>query len=1507
MPRWPTCRIASRLNGTSGIRAARTLSIVAILGIALVLLISSGFSFALSAAPVGAAGAAPHASLLDRPAPVAAKPHPPTAPTPTAAAPLFFSNTSSNSPLFTNGYSTCYGYPQTDEGGCNGWTSQPTLLHLSNGELGLTYAAGTTITNDVCGGLTAGNGSSRIAFTTSSNGGVSWNVGSLIGQTNASCPYYQQFEPSFATNASGGIVGVYVGGDVNATDLNLLAPPVTCCTSAGLYGNYTNRSSDALIFTNSSNDGASFNETILHVVGANIADPAIATYGNSIYVVYENISNTTVASPQILPGYWNFAPSPNYAISVWMLYSNDGGVSWNAPIPLPGENATEFNTSMSPAIAVSSSGEVAVAYLTNRACIAYCNSTSFALVAYGDDVVDVTSTNNGTTWSAVHTVYSRSGEASLVDPYPNFGNNMLYGYSDQLYNLFQYEEAPVIAFNTSGSQLYIAWSGSYNTSSPVTPLYLENYDWAFPTIFAGTSTNGGATWNVRSLMSVGTYNTTVYPGYTFPNYLLDPGLAVSNGTAYLSFYFQNGTESYYVSGAAYCGYTGGSRTLAAVGIEELVTSSNGVDWSSGSTLDFNGGQGYTPYPGGYTGTSSTILVLNGSPVSAFSFPGPETCNYYCYYPTAIDIATPYTGPTTNVTFVDPSLAPGQWLYFGVANAPYELNSSGLTLTGIPIGLSIDVNVSSPGVSPTGYLLAPVGGGGYTFFGPTNVTLSSRLYTYANITGVPLLGEFEWEDDSSTYDTNEYAEIYAYYDPYAFPPQWLYENDGTCYSSEGLNALVPVDQNFTIGFMNYTSDLYIEDDVGTALPPSLVVGSGAGAYSGPDANFTINVSGPVSETFYFYPVSQYSVAVSAPALPSGTPYQFDWNGALEQSSNGAALELTNVSTGYYSIENATATSSQSGWIYAGVPQPANPIYIPLTTQVTLSFAHVDVASAAGTITFQAQHLTAGTVWQLEFNGTEYSSDTPTITVTDHAGVYPIAASAVTSENASAEYAPVGVGPTISVTPGNTYDVNYTSAYEVTAYASEGGTITTPGSQWVAPGTVRSYTATVAAGYMWEGWTGSGAGSYTGSDLMATVTANSPILETANFAPQPANHYSLIFDETGVPNGTAWSVSLDNFGYSSTGPSITVPDLFGCSAPSAQSTYHLFIPDAYAGTSMNETRYVPGSYSTSFCIHSTPTTMTIVYQAEYYVTVAAASGGSATFASGGGGFGASGWVLSGSSGTLKASPNVDYLFVAWIGSGPGSYSGSLATSAFTVSGPVTETATFMPAPPPPGPQAYTVTFTLAAPFASGTVWSVSLGSSLTFASNGTELNATGLASSTYSVTVASAYAPDHQTEYLPITGTFSLTVHANGSKALSFSTNYWVSVSTTGPGSAAPASGWHLAGTSVTFAATPSFGGLFDGWTGTGAGSYTGSLVDANVTVNAPITETAAFSAAASGSHSTSTTSVWSSLGAEAGLAIVGLVVGLVVGMLVVRARRPPAGSAGTGATDGPESAGPGGAP
>ena len=561
-------------------------------------------------------------------------------------------------------------------------------------------------------------------------------------------------------------------------------------------------------------------------------------------------------------------------------------------------------------------------------------------------------------------------------------------------------------------------------------------------------------------------------------------------------------------------------------------------------------------------------------------------------------------------------------------------------------------------------------------------------------------------------------------------------------------------------------------------------------------------------------------------------------------------------------------------------------MPQQTTVDLNFASIDVGSPPGQVSFNAPALSDGSTWQLTLNGTTYSSDTPWINVTTHTGNYSFAVGSAESANGSVGYAAVGVNPYINVVVGDTYTVNYVVADKVTIEETYGGTVSPNGVQFYAPGsTTSALVPTASPNFYFVGWSGSGVGSYSGTTTNPQLTVGGPIVETANFAPLPTNRFDLNFTETGLPSGLPWQVdvglvSQPGTPYSSTTSSLVVPYL-----DAAPTHYHYSVPYVYGTDPSNATRYVSETQSQTV-VAGTGFDNALVYQEQHYLTLESSSGGSSSAQVGNGAAGGSTWFTTGELVTLSASYNTGYSFAGWVGTGPGSYTGTNPTAPITPSGSITELATFtvilVPLPP-----TFNVLFHLARSVQAGTDWSITVGGT-TYASTGTELNLTALPLGTITAKVPVAYSPDGLSQYTPQNA--SVTVHVGPTVqpvSVTFSTAYWVYLATVGPGTLSSGSNWVPAGQALSILATANSGDVLTSWTGTGTGAYSGSGEFANVTVTAPITEVATFGAVASTPQQTVTSTPFlTSYAGVAILAIVGLILGAIFGLIWGRGRSAP---------------------
>ena len=98
----------------------------------------------------------------------------------------------------------------------------------------------------------------------------------------------------------------------------------------------------------------------------------------------------------------------------------------------------------------------------------------------------------------------------------------------------------------------------------------------------------------------------------------------------------------------------------------------------------------------------------------------------------------------------------------------------------------------------------------------------------------------------------------------------------------------------------------------------------------------------------------------------------------------------------------------------------------------------------------------------------------------------------------------ISRTVAPTTNTTYTATFRTQYFLTMTRGTGGTVS-PGSGWRNAGSTVSISATptnnTQVSYNFAGWTGSGAGSYSGTNNPASITMNGPITENAAFTQNP----------------------------------------------------------------------------------------------------------------------------------------------------------------------------------------------------------------------------------------------------------------------------------------------------------------------------------------------------------------------------------------------------------------------
>jgi hypothetical protein len=1132
-------------------------------------------------------------------------------------------------------------------------------------------------------------------------------------------------------------------------------------------------------------------------------------------LAYTAFTNTTVCAGQ---ANWTYT-------EVGFVVSTNFGNSWSSPTYLDNPVCTgypdqNYTSAFEPSLTSLPNGTFVLTYIEYNSSIA----------SYGYDALPPTALACGSLKAdRVVVTESYNGGVSWTTPLQVDGNQ---------YNA-SVNSCPVKGFpdvrpeiTASGDTLYLTWSNITN--------YLYYYDPYTSPFTAGvqftTSTDNGSTWSaIKSLKTL----KNSYNSHT-TEYATDPSIVVSPSGEVFIAYATNYT------GARYCGPQS-CGTYPAASIELAISTNNGSTFSytqpdRTAFADFPSWYPYTywePYTTIAYGAQNDQLYLafSASAISNFCYnDGPYGVNCYQEQIDKVWFQNSSNNGTTWSTTSNPSAYNHTEDWNSPAyNPSFAVGVNGqIDLQYVELNESLCENITT--TYYTSYYCAPlqdnyvtsddngstwsnplIVAGTYTYtYGPTRDWWDGFTSSTLDAGGQVLLG---WTQVQCPNITLYGCQLPLFSTGRTSPANSVEVMTSRLFEGAGLTITfnetgLPVGLNWSVNIQGNLRDGPSGTNLSiSGVPPGSAIGWSAPTLTngyGVRYTPTFSVTPPSGFAASATVIVTYSeqVLVNVLTIPGGF-YQEFWTYPY-----------------YGNVQMSPAPGPN--WVTAGTPMTYSVSYI----------AYYNYCDACLNLTF------------LSWSGT--------------------GAGAVSTNSSSVTFTPTGpMNETASFQEnGYCYGPYYITAYGLSGpcqnftYALNfqeqglpggtnwGVTLSDPNASTATQSSSTSQVSfLVASGILgFQAWTVPS--STPGSFWVPTSSTTSPLA-----LPQPSSvlisytlesigdaQFNTTFEESGLPNGTAWSLDLggQTYGIRSSNGTFAIQ---GGGTPEVNGTpVYLSSGDGFYVSSISVTPYVVNETAYSLMpgqsISVNGSALVVLHFSPMYrVTVTGSVGGTVTPASQ--------WVHLGQSVALGEAAALGFHFVDWSGTGPGSVSTGTTNPTVSPTGVVSEFATFRPNAPP----TWNVTLTpLGLP--AGTNFSVTIGGT-TYSGNGT-FKVGNLTQGDYALGVPVAYLNSSQTSrYVPsdISSTLLtagvLDLIANGTVSITYTGQYALSIADTPGGTVAWGTGgttgvyWINASSEVTFTATPDPHYYFVGWNGTGASSVTSTTPSISLDVLGPATETAQF--------------------------------------------------------------------
>ena len=610
----------------------------------------------------------------------------------------------------------------------------------------------------------------------------------------------------------------------------------------------------------------------------------------------------------------------------------------------------------------------------------------------------------------------------------------------------------------------------------------------------------------------GTYSYTVSTGYKIDSPSPDSGSFTVNGAAVsqsITFstvtYTVTFTETGLPSGTKWYANITGQSSLSSTGTSVSTTLTNGSYTYSIGTPD----KTYSAQGGSFT--------VNGGTVS-------ETVTFNLV--------------TYSVTFTENGLPSGTKWYLNISG------QSSLNSTSTSISISLINNSYSYTIATGDKIYSPTpSSGSFTVSGAAiTETITFNEVTYAiafTETGLPSSTKWyvnitsgdSYSSTASSITLPEPNGSYSYsvasgdkqYSPSPFSGGFTV--NGGPVSESVTFSLVTFEVTYTESglpagtkwYLNVSGQSYLSS-TGTTISTyepngtyAFTIATGNKIYNPNPSSGSFTVNGAaVSGTVSFSEVI-YLVTFKETGLPSGVTWYINVTGGGSYSSATTSLSFHDPN-GTYSFTATDNDNKYRASSYEG----------SFTVNGASLNVSVPYVSVTYNVTFSESGLPSKSTWYVILNGSRESSNTSSITFFEFNGSYSFTVQEIVNGSYGKRYVDFSYTGSRNVT-GKAVTVNVTYATQyyllVSIIPVNGGTVS-PLSGWYNSSAQVKINASAASSYIFESWSGTGSGSYSGQINPNTVTMNGPVNETASFE----KTYAVKFTESGLPSGITWYLNV-----------------------------------------------------------------------------------------------------------------------------------------------------------------------------------------------------------------------------------------------------------------------------------------------------------------------------------------------------------------------------------------------